>query len=497
MRFLTGPLTGPKGRNSSAANKNTRPVDTAADASTLREAVQSVANKVGQFILEIVDISGRIDQLSAKASEQAKTFDTLKSISHDLLNSNKRVDKSVNTTRQAINRASQNINDSRQTVEISLNDIHELTQSVTQNSVALEEINTSLKDVLKITSTIHTISKQTNLLALNATIEAARAGDAGKGFAVVAEEVKELSKKTGEATQQISSTLNTLANQILAVVDNSAQNSEKAKSVRTGSQKIENTIQLLESDIAEIEKESDHIIEAVSEIDGLCEKTASGLDQLTEDIKQSEKTLAKASERTASLKENSEELVRATVIPGIETVDTPMIRLTMETAERVTRIFNDALDAGVISENDLFDRNYIPIPDTQPTQYMTRFTLFCDKALPPIQEEVVAQSDGRITACTTVDTNGYMPRHMNRCSEPQRPGDEEFNSTKSRYRMIYNDQVGIKAARNKKNFLLQVYRLITPGFAMSVKDCSAPIIIRGKHWGALRISYDLKTVSDD
>jgi methyl-accepting chemotaxis protein len=194
MRFLTGPLTGPKGRNSSAANKNTRPVDTAADASTLREAVQSVANKVGQFILEIVDISGRIDQLSAKASEQAKTFDTLKSISHDLLNSNKRVDKSVNTTRQAINRASQNINDSRQTVEISLNDIHELTQSVTQNSVALEEINTSLKDVLKITSTIHTISKQTNLLALNATIEAARAGDAGKGFAVVAEEVKELSK---------------------------------------------------------------------------------------------------------------------------------------------------------------------------------------------------------------------------------------------------------------------------------------------------------------
>ena len=68
----------------------------------------------------------------------------------------------------------------------------------------IEQLNQRADAIGNIVSLINGISEQTNLLALNAAIEAARAGDQGRGFAVVADEVRSLSKKTGDATQEIS-----------------------------------------------------------------------------------------------------------------------------------------------------------------------------------------------------------------------------------------------------------------------------------------------------
>ena len=54
------------------------------------------------------------------------------------------------------------------------------------------------------------ITGQINLLALNATIESARAGEAGRGFAVVAAEVKNLANQAKQATDKISSEIESL-----------------------------------------------------------------------------------------------------------------------------------------------------------------------------------------------------------------------------------------------------------------------------------------------
>ncbi len=466
------------------------------DVDLLQNAVQKTANSVGKLAVEIVDISGRVDVLSEEVSEEVKTFKRLQDISAALIQSNNIVDNSVQRTKDVVSKAAQNVEESRSNISDSIQDIKHLTESVTDNQGSLEQINGSLKDVLKIAQSITAISKQTNLLALNATIEAARAGESGKGFAVVADEVKELSRKTGEATSNISSTLKTLAGQIISLVEKSHDDTQKAEAVRKGAENINDVIHLLEQNISEIDSESNEIVDAVGDIDIHCKNTAAGLDDISGQVDKSNENLARAKDKISFLRSWTEELVRYTVVPGVETVDTPVINLVKDKAREVGVLFEEGIVKGAITEADLFDLEYQPIPNTEPMQYVTRFTEFCCKVLPSIQEPVV-DDDERIISCTAVDVNGYMPRHLNRCSNPQKPGDVTYNMQSSRWKQIYKDPVGIAAARNNNDFLLQTYRIaLSETQYANIKDVSAPIYIHGKHWGALRITYDMHVTED-
>lgn len=103
------------------------------------------------------------------------------------------------------------ITESSTVVSRALENAHQATSQVS-------ELSRSANRIGEVVDLISAIANQTNLLALNATIEAARAGNAGKGFAIVASEVKDLSARTAQATQEISHQIEMVRSQISATV---------------------------------------------------------------------------------------------------------------------------------------------------------------------------------------------------------------------------------------------------------------------------------------
>lgn len=92
-----------------------------------------------------------------------------------------------------------------------------------------QSLQRSVSDIGTIANTISNISSQTNLLALNAAIEAARAGEHGRGFAVVASEVRNLARRSSQATQEINAIAEGIDNEVSKTVRSLDHSSGNAK----------------------------------------------------------------------------------------------------------------------------------------------------------------------------------------------------------------------------------------------------------------------------
>jgi methyl-accepting chemotaxis protein len=162
----------------------------------------------------------------------------------------------------------------------------------------------------------------------------------------------------------------------------------------------------------------------------------------------------------------------------------------VEVAGRISATFENLVSTGRLTFDALFDNTYVPIEGTDPAQYRTRFLDVLEQVLPPIQNPV-RDSDKRMMLCAAIDRNGYLPVHRPQHSQPQRPGEAEWNNYNCRNRRIYDDPARLAAARNTRPYLIQQYPRHLENETLMVRSIAAPIRVFGKHWGAIRCSYKI------
>lgn len=448
------------------------------------EMTYQLSQKGNNIAISAAEVSFGAERLEEKLGLEVSQLNDISQSSLQIAQTVDEVAKSTHKTLSLAIETKSAIQDGQQAIGLTSEQLDLTKHQAEQSSHRISDLADHSREILRISEVIGNIAEQTNLLALNAAIEAARAGQYGRGFAVVADEVRDLASKTTQATKAIGNTTTDIVASIQQVVsDIDDLMNEVSKGVEQASiakEKLSTIVSLadeVEAQMNGVNKNSE--VNAVE-----VEQISQFIALLTSHMQASEHQVSHIADQAQALAENAEHIHDVLGGLNLDTVHHTVYKVARAAVNQIQQEFELSIANGLITMDDLFDRNYIQIDNTSPPKFKTRFDDFTDRMLPDIQEPILAQHE-EIAYAGAVDNNGYFPTHNKRFSQPL-TGDYQKDLVNNRTKRIFDDRTGSRCGSHTKEFLLQTYKRDT-GEVMH--DLSVPIYIQGRHWGGFRVGY--------
>jgi methyl-accepting chemotaxis protein len=453
--------------------------------------LSGIGEKIGiqasEFAINSAEISFFLIQLSQAIKKSSNDVDMLATAAGKMSMNSKQINDSAERasqqTKHAMSASSSSSKQLRDNIEV----VNSLNESVKNAATKIQVLEAKASEIQSITDVIDGISSQTNLLALNAAIEAARAGEQGRGFAVVADEVRALAAKTADATQQIGEMLNQISNE-------TNETTSVMSSIVNQTDSVLNTMTDLSQSFTDIDNLMSDSSAASTQISDSLQEQDIAAAEISKSVINLHDFLIDKSSDTHQISTQAETLSNSTESIFIhlsefdnDTFINKMCRQAELAAKKVGELFEESITKNKISQQQLFDFNYKPLGNTVPSKFTTSFDSFTDQNLPSIQEPLLKEFTEMIYA-GAVDINGYFPTH-NKCFSKPLTGNPDTDMVNNRTKRMFNDPTGIRCGQHTDKFLLQTYKRDTGEI---MHDVSAPIFVKGKHWGGFRIGFKAK-----
>lgn len=252
--------------------------------SAIDQHSRKTGNKSGELTQAIAEVKNLTDDMNERSKIVAAASEQASSTMNNIASSVEEISSSISTTATSIEEMSSTISEISKNCQKELTAASEANEKAQVSNDLMIKLEESADKVGKIIDIIKAIANQTDLLALNATIEAASAGEAGRGFAVVASEVKELSKQTSQATDDIANQITEMRTSTKNSVQAITEITQKISEVNQISHTIVSAIEEQSATINEISRNVSSVSEATTSVSMNVQESAKGLTEISSNI---------------------------------------------------------------------------------------------------------------------------------------------------------------------------------------------------------------------
>lgn len=246
-------------------------------AHTWQEVVTQIQQNARHVSSAAKQLGDATTELTHRSETQSASASTMAAAIQEISVSISQVADHARQTDHIAHDAENDSTASRKVVQHTAEEIQNVAALIGETAQRVNELGGHSQKISQIVTVIREIAEQTNLLALNAAIEAARAGETGRGFAVVADEVRKLAERTRDATQEISSMVNSIA----------SATSEAVSSIHSEQSRMDAGVRLTrEADqgMAKLFDEVEILLRAVSDISSACEEQRTTSQELARNV---------------------------------------------------------------------------------------------------------------------------------------------------------------------------------------------------------------------